>query len=88
MGHNYPEAKWYDKALELLEQGRDEAEHLKPADERTQRLAQRRLDVAMRALQRDRERGVRALEKLIEDLPNTVAAEQAKGHLQSLEDKK
>lgn len=85
MGHNYPDAKWYARALELLEQGGEEAGDIKPADERTQRLAQRRLDVALRTLERDPDRGVRALERLIEDLPNTDAAGQAREKLKSLE---
>lgn len=85
MAHNYPDAKWYDRALKLLKEGGEEAGDLEPADERTQRLAQRRLDVALRTLTRDRDRGVRALERLIEDLPNTEAAAQAREKLKSLD---
>ena len=85
MGHNYPDAKWYGRALTLLEQGDEEPGDKGPADERTQRLAQRRLEVALRTLERDRDRGVRALERLIEDLPNTEAAVQAREKLESFE---
>ena len=84
MGHNYPDAQWYDRALALLEQGQEEAE-AGPADERTQRLAQKRLDVALRTLDRDRSRGIRALNRLIEELPNTDAAAQARDALKNLE---
>ena len=76
--------RWYDRALALLEQGQEEAE-AGPADERTQRLAQKRLDVALRTLDRDRSRGIRALNRLIEELPNTDAAAQARDALKNLE---
>lgn len=87
MGHAYPEAKWYDHALTLLESGEDDARQNeeRPADERTQRLAERRLDVALRTLSRDRERGVRALERLIEELPHTDAAKTAREKLETLQ---
>lgn len=85
MGHNYPDAKWYDRALKLLEEGGEEAGELEPADERTQRLAHRRLEVALRTLDRDRDRGIRALERLIEDLPNTQAAVLAQEKLNAID---
>jgi dienelactone hydrolase len=85
MGHTYPDAKWYDKALVLLEQGDEDPADAEPADERTQRLAEKRLAVALRALERDRDRGIRALEKLIEDLPNTDAADKAREKLGTLD---
>lgn len=85
MGHNYPDAKWYERALALLDQDAQELQEVKPADERTQRLAQRRLVVALRTLERDQARGVRALQRLIEDLPNTDAAAQARDKLESID---
>lgn len=84
MGHNYPDAQWYDRALALLEQGQEEAD-AGPADERTQRLAQKRLDVALRTLERDRSRGLRALNRLVEELPNTEAAARARDEIKRLE---
>ena len=87
MGHTYPEANWYDKALEILRQGDQKTDDKadEPADERTQRNAQRRLEVALRTLSRDHDRGVRALERLIEDMPDTDAATKAGEKLRSLE---
>ena len=85
MGHTYPDAKWYDHALTLLEKDAVPADAGEPADERTQRLAQRRLDVALRTLDRDRDRGIRALERLIEDLSNTTAAAEARKKLDELD---
>ena len=85
MGHQYPDAKWYDRAIEMLEQGAEDPSDRAPANERTQRLAQRRLEVALRTLDRDRDRGIRALERLIEDLPNTGAAQQALEKLKELD---
>lgn len=86
MGHVYPDAKWYGKALALLDKplNEDPAAGLEPADERTQRIAQRRLEVALRTLERDRERGVRVLERLIDELPNTEAARSARAKLNEL----
>jgi len=86
MAHAYPDADWFEKAVVLLDKpiAEQAAENRTPADERTQRLAQRRLEVALRALERDRDRGVRALEKLVDDLPNTDAAQQAREKLQAL----
>ncbi|MFN3167820.1 MAG: prolyl oligopeptidase family serine peptidase [Phycisphaeraceae bacterium] len=86
MGHVYPDAKWFEKAVVLLDKplAKQDPADLPPADERTQRLAQRRLEVALRALERDRERGVRALERLVDELPNTDAAQQAREKLQAL----
>ena len=84
MGHAYPDADWYEKAIVLLDEPLRPGGDLPPADEKTQRLAQRRLEVALRALERDRDRGVRALERLVEDLPNTQAAEQAQAKLDEL----
>ncbi|MEM6506176.1 MAG: PHB depolymerase family esterase [Planctomycetota bacterium] len=82
MGHAYPESKYFDRALKLLDgSGEQEA----PANERTERLAERRLEVALRTLARDQARGVRALQRLIEDLPNTEAAKQARQELDGLE---
>lgn len=85
MGHTYPDAKWYDHALTLLEQDAEPADAGEPADERTQRAAQKRFEVALRTLGRDRDRGVRALERLIEDLPNTTAAAEAREKLDELD---
>jgi predicted esterase len=85
MGHNYPDAKWYDRALTLLEVGKDADEADAPADERTQRVAKKRLEVALRTLKRDRDRGIRALQRLIDDLPNTEAAVEAREKLESLD---
>lgn len=89
MGHTYPDAKWYEQAIEKLDQplAQPDAEGQPPADERTQRLAQRRLEVALRALKRNRERGVRALQRLIEELPNTEAAAKAKETLDTVDKK-
>jgi|GEM_PF-865266 len=86
MGHNYPPVEWFEKAIVLLDKPlyEDHLEDLPPADERMQRLAQKRLDVALRTLERDRERGIRALNKLIDDLPNTEAAKNAREKLESL----
>ncbi len=86
MGHTYPDAEWFEKALVLLDEplkAQDPA-NLEPADERTQRLARKRLEVALRTLERNRERGVRALERLIEELPNTDAAAEARAKLAEL----
>lgn len=87
MGHTYPDAKWFEQAIEKLDQpiAKQEPDDKPPADERTQRLAQRRLEVALRALQRDRERGVRALQRLIDELPNTDAAGAAREKLKTLD---
>ena len=85
MGHEYPDAKWYDHALTLLEQDAEPDEAGEPADERTQRVAQKRFEVALRTLNRDRDRGIRALERLIEDLPNTTAASEARKKLDELD---
>ncbi|MEO0475075.1 MAG: PHB depolymerase family esterase [Planctomycetota bacterium] len=85
MGHTYPDAKWYDHALTLLEQDAEPDDAGAPADERTQRAAQKRLEVALRTLNRDRDRGIRALERLIEDLPNTTAAIEARKKLDELD---
>lgn len=86
MGHAYPDIDWYEKAIVLLDKPLKsrQPEDLEPADERTQRLARRRLEVALRALERDRERGVRALERLVEELPNTEAADEARAKLEEL----
>jgi hypothetical protein len=84
MGHSYPDAEWYGRALTLLDQGQAEPADAGPADERTQRLAQKRLDVALRVLERDRDRGILALQRLIEDLPNTEAADQARDTLEPI----
>lgn len=88
MGHEYPDAEWFDKALALLDkpliEKREAIASLPPADERTQRLAQRRLEVALRTLERDEDRGRRVLERLIEELPNTEAAKTAKAKLDAL----
>ncbi|MEM9347528.1 MAG: PHB depolymerase family esterase [Planctomycetota bacterium] len=86
MGHTYPDAEWFDRALTLLEQDAELADAGEPADERTERLAQRRLEVALRTLARDQSRGVRALQRLIDDLPNTQAAKLAREQLDGLED--
>ncbi|MEM1447181.1 MAG: hypothetical protein AAGF84_14065, partial [Planctomycetota bacterium] len=86
MGHTYPDAKWYDQALTLLEQDAERADAGEPADERTQRAAHKRLEVALRTLNRDRDRGIRALERLIEDLPNTTAAAEAREKLDQLDE--
>jgi dienelactone hydrolase len=87
MAHAYPDAGWFEKAVVLLDKPLAEqaAENQAPVDERTQRLAQRRLEVALRALERDHDRGVRALEKLVEELPNTDAAQQAREKLDALD---
>lgn len=88
MGHTYPDAQWYEKAVVLLDEplaALDPA-NLPPADARTQRLAQRRLEVALRVLDRDRDRGVYALERLVDELPNTDAAAAARTKLRALED--
>lgn len=86
MAHSYPDSQWFEKAILLLDEPLVEKDpsKLEPADDRTQRLAKRRLEVALRALERDRDRGVRALEKLVEDLPNTEAAAQARSKLDAL----
>lgn len=84
MGHTYPDAKWYEQAIEKLDQPITEQEDQPPADERTQRLAKKRLEVALRTLKRDRDRGVRALQRLIEELPNTDAAAEAREKLAAL----
>lgn len=86
MGHRYPEPQWYEKAIRLLDEplGRHDPDHTEPADERTQRLAQKRLDVALRALERDRDRGIAALEQLVAELPNTEAAAAARAKLAEL----
>lgn len=85
MGHAMPDKEWFEKALVLLDEPlkQDKNADLPPADARTQRLAQRRLEVALRTLERSKERGIRALERLIEELPNTDAAVQARKHLES-----
>ncbi len=85
MGHNYPDAKWYDRALTLLEKDKEPDGAGEPADGRTQRVAKKRLEVALRTLKRDRARGVRALQRLIDDLPNTEAAAEARQKLESLD---
>ena len=59
---------------------------IKPADDRTQRVAQKRYEVALRALERDSKRGAELLQRLIDDLPNTDAAKQAVAKLQELAD--
>ena len=84
MGHAYPDAQWFEKAIVLLDQPLKVAMDLPPADEQTQRQAQRRLEVALRALERDRDRGVRALQRLVEELPNTDAAKEAQAKLDEL----
>ncbi len=88
MAHTYPSAEWFEKAIVLLDQPIVDAAQAKanqpPADEQTQRLAQRRLEVALRTLDKDRDRGVRALQRLVEELPNTDAAEQARAKLAEL----
>lgn len=84
MGHNYPDAQWYDRAITLLDEVKHEGD-AQPPDERTQRFAQKRLDVALRLVKRDRDRGVRALRLLIEDLPETAAATRARAELDRLE---
>lgn len=89
MGHTYPDAKSYDKALGLLENGGQGqgARDADSSDERAQRIAKRRLDVALRTLERNHERGVRALKRLIEELPNTDAAATAREKLEALDNK-
>lgn len=80
MGHVYPKAKWYDKAFTLLDAPLKE----KPADARTQRLAAKRLAVALRTLKRDRDRGIAAMQRLVDQLPNTTAAATARDKLREL----
>lgn len=89
MGHAYPNAEWYEKAIVLLDKPLNAVpgEGQPPADERTQRHAQNRLAAALKVLERTPERGKRLLELLIEQLPNTEAAKQAHAKLKALSTK-
>ena len=86
MGHRYPPAEWFEKAIKLLDAplGERGADALAPADERAQRVAQRQLEHALRVLRRDEGRGKALLERLVKERPNTDAAEQARAELARL----
>lgn len=86
MGHAYPDVAWYEKAIVLLDQEPAAAKEadLPPADEKTQRRAAHRLKVALNLLERDRDRGLRALNLLVEEFPNTEAGKTAKAKLAEL----
>lgn len=86
MAHTYPEPAWFEKAIVLLDSALDEqaGEAQGPADARAQRQANKRLDVAIKVLDRDVERGKRLLQLLIEQMPNTDAAATAQQKLNEL----
>lgn len=87
MGHQYPEPEWYGRAIKLLDAPLREAadpRNLPPADERTERRAQSRLEAALGVLERDEDRGIRLLQRLREEFPNTEAAREAGKALEHL----
>ncbi|MEM9021494.1 MAG: PHB depolymerase family esterase [Planctomycetota bacterium] len=87
MAHRYPQAEWFSRAISLLDAPlRDQAAlpAVPPADEQTQRRAQGRLDAAMRVLERDEARGIRLLQRLRQEFPNTEAAHEAGRALEHL----
>ena len=86
MGHNYPDAEWFEKAIEMLDAPLVEREKAKegPVDEQTQRRAQQRLEIALRVLKRDEGRGTTLLKRLVKELPNTDAADTARAKLTEL----
>jgi len=86
MGHEYPDAVAFDKAITLLDEplsGRPNPD-LPPADEKTQLQAQHRLEVAIKSLEKEHARGVMMLKRLIKDFPNTEAANTAWQELEKL----
>ena len=87
MPHTYPNAKWFEKAVVLLDKPLNDPPGTgkAPADERAQRQASKRLAVALNVLKRDEARGKKLLRLLVDSMPNTDAAKSAWEKLQELE---
>lgn len=96
MAHSYPDADWFERAIVLLDAplneadgegdgGGDDAQEQTPAQRREEAAAQRRLDTSKRYIERDPDRALRLLRRVVELHPDTRAAEEARGLITLLE---
>jgi len=92
MGHSYPDADWFERAIVLLdaplnevEAGEGDAQNDTPAQRREEAAAQRRLDTSKRHIDRDPDRALRLLRRIVELHPDTRAAEEARGLITVIE---
>ena len=92
MGHSYPDADWFERAIVLLdaplneaEAGEGDAQNDTPAQRREEAAAQRRLDTSKRHIDRDPDRALRLLRRIVELHPDTRAAEEARGLITGIE---
>ncbi|MEM9415327.1 MAG: PHB depolymerase family esterase [Planctomycetota bacterium] len=92
MDHAFPDADWFERAIELLDAPLNEEADADgnnvgdtPRQRRNEQQAQRRLQAAQRVLQADPDRARRMLQRVIELYPETNAAQRAGELIAALE---